>query len=112
MAAGMEDCNTQFPEGTTQFVAKNQCQANAAKTVRAFATYPDLFDKYWADRAVTAERLQAGKMTKAEAVQLTAADAHGRETSKNNSARLWLKRVFTQPGPISDTVASAPIHVH
>lgn len=74
MAEGMEACEQQFPKGGKQYVAKNECQANAAKVIRPYANFPDLFDKYWADRSVTAERLQAGKLTYAEAAQIITDD--------------------------------------
>ena len=64
---GFADCKAQYPEGSKQYVAKETCDAAAAKVVRPFANYPDLFDRYWATRGLVAERLQAGKMTPAEA---------------------------------------------
>jgi hypothetical protein len=67
MQRGFEDCKARFPEGSKSMIEKNKCNATAALAIRPFTTYPDLFDKYWATRAVIAERVQAGKMTVAEA---------------------------------------------
>ena len=69
MQAGFIECKTRFPEGSKQYVAKHQCDSAAAQLIRPYMTYPDLFDREQADRAVLAERLQAGKMTLAEANQ-------------------------------------------
>jgi hypothetical protein len=63
---GFADCKGQYP-GSKQYVAKEACDAAAAKVIRPFANYPDLFDRYWATRGLVAERLQASKMTPAEA---------------------------------------------
>lgn len=65
--AGFEECKARYPEGSKDFIGKHRCDAEAASVLRQFATYPDLFDRYWAFRGVTAERLQAGKITLAEA---------------------------------------------
>ncbi|MCK1401965.1 hypothetical protein IVB45_17820 [Bradyrhizobium sp. 4] len=67
MAQGFEDCKNQFPEGSKNYIEKNRCNAAAASVIRPFTPYPDLFDNYWAKRAVLAERLQGGKLTLAEA---------------------------------------------
>ncbi|WP_083869791.1 hypothetical protein [Bradyrhizobium sp. WSM1253] len=69
MQQGFENCKVQFPEGTKNMIEKNKCNATAALAIRPFTTYTDLFDRYWATRAVIAERVQAGKMTVAEANQ-------------------------------------------
>jgi hypothetical protein len=69
MQAGFAECKSRFPEGSKPYVAKQQCDTAAVQVIRPFMTYPDLFDREHADRAVIAERLQAGKMTIAEANQ-------------------------------------------
>jgi hypothetical protein len=69
MEWGFANCKTHFPEGSKQYVPKNSCDFTAAQSIRPFVPYPDLFDQDWASRAVIAERLQAGKMTVAEANQ-------------------------------------------
>jgi hypothetical protein len=69
MEQGFEDCKARFPEGPKQSIEKNRCNATAAAAIRPFVPYPDLFDKYWATRAVIAERIQNGKMTLAEGNQ-------------------------------------------
>lgn len=66
---GLLDCKAQFPDGSKQYVGRNKCESQAAATIRPHVTYPDLFDKDWAFSAVLAERLQAGKITLAEANQ-------------------------------------------
>jgi hypothetical protein len=66
---GFADCKAQYPEGSKQYVAKSKCDAQAAAVVRPFIAYPDLFDRDWAFGAVLAERLQANKITLAEANQ-------------------------------------------
>jgi hypothetical protein len=74
MQAGFAECKTRFPEGSKQYVTKQQCDSAAAQVIRPYMTYPDLFDREQADRAVIAERLQAGKMTLAEANQQATAN--------------------------------------
>ena len=74
MQAGFAECKARFPEGSKQYVAKQQCDSAAAQVIRSYMTYPDLFDRERADRAVIAERWQAGKMTVAEANQQATAN--------------------------------------
>jgi hypothetical protein len=69
MEQGFEECKTRFPEGSKQYIERNKCNSLAASAIRPFVPYPDLFDKYWATRAVIAERVQAGKLTLAEGNQ-------------------------------------------
>lgn len=64
---GMAACAAQFPENSKDYVAKNKCLNDAAMPIRAVATYPDLFDRYWAFRGVIAEKMQSGKISPAEA---------------------------------------------
>ncbi|SFV19402.1 MULTISPECIES: hypothetical protein [Bradyrhizobium] len=90
MQRSFEDCKAQFPEGTKNMIEKNKCNATAALAIRPFTTYPDLFDKYWATRAVIAERVQAGKMTIAEANQeatQTQSDIAAEEQRRNLANR-------------------------
>lgn len=90
MQRGFEDCKAQFPEGTKNMIDKNKCNATAALGIRPFTSYPDLFDKYWATRAVIAERVQAGKMTVAEANQeatQTQSDIAAEEQRRNLANR-------------------------
>lgn len=90
MQAGFAECKTRFPDGSKQYVAKQQCDTAAAQAIRPFVTYPDLFDREQAERAVIAERLQGGKMTLAEANQ-QAATVHSQiaedEQRRNLAAR-------------------------
>jgi hypothetical protein len=90
MAQGFEDCKAQFPEGSKHYVEKNKCDATAALVIRPLTTYPDLFDNYWAKRAVLAERLQAGKLTLAEAnadATQTQSDIATEEQRRNLASR-------------------------
>jgi hypothetical protein len=57
MEQGFADCNAQYPEGSKQYVAKNKCDAQAALAIRPFTSWPDLFDREWATRAVIAGSL-------------------------------------------------------
>lgn len=90
MAQGFEDCKAQFPEGSKNYIEKNKCNATAAAVIRPFTPYPDLFDNYWAKRAVLAERLQAGKLTLAEAnaeATQTQSDVAAEEQRRNLANR-------------------------
>ena len=64
---GIAACKAQYPDQNKDFVVRNKCSFEAAKIVRPFVTYPDLFDQSWATVAVLAEQLQAKKITRAEA---------------------------------------------
>lgn len=95
IAQGFADCKTQYPEGSKQYVAKNKCDALAAQTIKPYVTWPDLFDKDWAARAVIAERLQAGKMTLAEANQ-EAAQTHSQIAAEEQQRNLASRSVAAQ----------------
>ncbi|WP_175361106.1 hypothetical protein [Bradyrhizobium sp. STM 3843] len=60
-------CRAQFPDENKDFVARNKCLYEAAKIMRPYVPYPDLFDKSWATVAVIAEELDAKKITRAQA---------------------------------------------
>jgi hypothetical protein len=64
---GIAACKAQYPDENKDFVARNKCGFEAAKVVRPFVTYPDLFDQSWALSAVLAEQLEARKITRAQA---------------------------------------------
>jgi hypothetical protein len=90
MEQAFADCKAQWPEVSKQAVERNRCYSIAAQPTRQFNTYPDIFDKVWADRAVIAERLQAGKLTVAEATQQltqTISDATAEEQRRNLANR-------------------------
>lgn len=95
MAQGFADCKAQFPEGSKDYVAKNKCDALAAQVIKPFVTWPDLFDKDWAARAVIAERLQAGKITLAEANQ-QAAQIHSQVAAEEQQRNLANRSVAAQ----------------
>src|ERR1700743_1429277 len=64
---GISACKAQYPDENKEFVARNKCSAEAAKVLRPFSSYPDLFDQSWAASAVIAENLEAKKITRAQA---------------------------------------------
>lgn len=70
MDAGFARCEAEYAStGKKDHISKTKCDFAAAQSIRQYIPYPDLFDQEWATRAVIAERLQAGKMTPAEANQ-------------------------------------------
>lgn len=95
MQAGYADCKNRYPEGSRQWVAKQQCDTAAAQAIRPFVSDPDLFDRYQAERVVIAERLQASKMTLAEANQ-AAADSLSRLTEDEQRRNLSRRSVGAQ----------------
>jgi hypothetical protein len=44
MAQKMEACDQQFPADAKRYVERYRCRAEAAKVIRPFTNYPDLFD--------------------------------------------------------------------
>jgi hypothetical protein len=95
MADGFEQCKAQFPDGSKQYIEKNKCNANAALVIKPYVTYPDLFDQDWAARAVLAEKLQAGKITVAEANQ-EASTVHSQVASEEQRRNLANRSVGAQ----------------
>lgn len=95
MEQGFADCKARYPEGSKQYVEKNRCDADAAKAIRPFVSYPDLFDKDWAARAVIAERLQTGKMSLAEA-NLEATQIHSDIAAEEQRRNLANRSVGAQ----------------
>ncbi len=67
-SAGVEACNQQFPDRVRQAVARAEC-LNAAQTTHLHPTvpYPDLLVQVNATRLATAEQVQSGRMTVAQA---------------------------------------------
>jgi hypothetical protein len=65
--AAMADCEVQFPKGGKRYIEKTQCQNGAMNVIRPLMPYPDLVDQDMASRMAVAEKLQAGKLTLAEA---------------------------------------------
>ncbi len=109
MQAGFAECKTRFPDGSKQWVAKQQCETAAAQAIRPYMTYPDLFDREAADRAVIAERLQAGKMTLAEANQAATA-AHSQIAEDEQRRNLANRSVGAQESAANAAWrASAPV---
>jgi hypothetical protein len=64
---GMDACKAQYPDETKNGAARLNCQYEVAKRIRPYQPYPDLFDELWANGIVVAERLDAKKITEAEA---------------------------------------------
>ena len=109
MQAGFAECRSRFPDGSKQYVAKQQCDTAAAQAIRPFMTYPDLFDREQADRAVIAERLQGGKITLAEANQQAAA-AHSQIAEDEQRRNLASRSVGAQESAAAAAWrASAPV---
>ena len=109
MQAGLAECRTRFPDGSKQWVAKQQCDTAAAQVIRPYLAYPDLFDREIADRAVIAERLQAGKMTLAEANQAATA-AHSQIAEDEQRRNLANRSVGAQESAAAAAWrASAPV---
>lgn len=92
---GFAACKLQFPDGSRQWVAKNACEARAAQVIRPYVSYPDLFDKQWAYSATVAERLQAGKLTLAEANQQIT-EEQSRVTAEEQQRNLSARSVGAQ----------------
>jgi hypothetical protein len=108
MQAGFAECKARFPEGSKQYVAKQQCDSAAAQVIRPYMTYPDLFDRAQADRAVIAERLQAGRITVAEAKQATASKSQIAEDEQRRN--LAARSVGAQESAAAAACrASAPV---
>jgi hypothetical protein len=99
------ECDAKYPAGTPDSVkyaaARNACNAEAARPLRQFTNYPDLFDRYWAHRALIAEKLQAGKLTVAEA-NVQATDFQSQLASEEQQRNLANRAVGAQ-----ETVANA-----
>ena len=74
--SAMAVCDTKYPKGDKRYVEKTRCQNDATNIIRPFMSYPDLVDRDTATRMALAEKLQAGKLTEAQAdSQLTQARA-------------------------------------
>ncbi|MBB4362171.1 hypothetical protein GGD65_003196 [Bradyrhizobium sp. CIR18] len=109
MQAGFADCKARFPDGSKQYIAKQQCDSAAAQSIRPYLTYPDLFDREQAERAVIAERLQAGKVTLAEANQHAAA-VHSQIAEDEQRRNLAARSVGAQESAAAAAWrASAPV---
>ncbi|WP_244651850.1 hypothetical protein [Bradyrhizobium diazoefficiens] len=95
MQAGLAECKARFPAEAKRYVEKTSCDYNAAQAIRPFLTYPDLFDKEWAERTLLAERLQAGKLTLAEA-NVQAASVHSQIAEDEQRRNLASRSVNAQ----------------
>jgi hypothetical protein len=100
---GIAACKAQYPDENKDFVARNKCGFEAAKVVRPFATYPDLFDESWATSAVLAEQLEAKKITRAQA-DLQMAQTRSQITAEEQRRNLANRSVAAQ-----ETAATAAL---
>ena len=92
---GIAACKAQYPDENKDYVARNKCAFEAAKVIRPFATYPDLFDESWATVAVLAEQLDAKKITRAQA-DLQLAQMRSQITSEEQRRNLANRSVAAQ----------------
>lgn len=92
---GIAACKVQYPDEGKDFVVRNKCAFEAAKVVRPFVTYPDLFDQSWATVAVVAEQLQTKKITRAEA-DLQIAQMRSQITAEEQRRNLANRSVAAQ----------------
>jgi hypothetical protein len=66
--AEVETCKAQYSELPKDAIARAKCFNAADTTFKQIASYPDLVDLRIAKRAEIAERVSAGKITRAEGV--------------------------------------------
>jgi hypothetical protein len=96
MDQGFANCEAEYAAGGRKnHIAKTKCDSVAAQSIRPFVPYPDLLDQEWAARAVIAERLQAGKMTPAEANQQST-QMHAEITAEEQRRSLTGRAVSAQ----------------
>ncbi|WP_024520513.1 hypothetical protein [Bradyrhizobium sp. Tv2a-2] len=106
---GIGACKAQYPDENKDFVARNKCSFEAAKVVRPFATYPDLFDKSWATVAVLAEELDAKKITRAQG-ELQLAQMNSEIIAEEQRRNLANRSVAAQESAASAAwMASRPV---
>lgn len=112
MDAGFAQCTAEYdsqPTGKKNHIVKTKCDLAAALSIRPYVPYPDLFDQEWATRAVIAERLQAGKMTPAEANQ-ESTTMHANISAEEQRRALAGRTVSAQESAASAAWrASAPV---
>lgn len=88
-------CAERYPENSTEYIAKMNCSIEAYRIIRAHFPYPDLFDQEMAFSALTAERLQAGRITKTEATaQLV--ENHSRQVAEEQRRNIANRTVIAQ----------------
>lgn len=67
--SAMAACDAKYQKGDKRYVEKAKCQIDATNIIRPIMPYPDLVDQDTATRMSLAEKLQAGKITEAQANQ-------------------------------------------
>jgi len=93
--SAMATCDTKYPKGDKRYVEKTRCQNDATNIIRPFMPYPDLVDQDTAARMSLAEKLQAGKLTEAQAnsqltqtrAQINAEDQKRQVTDRSRSVQ-------------------------
>lgn len=106
---GIAACKAQYPDDNKDYVARNKCAFEAAKVIRPFATYPDLFDQSWATSAVVAEQLEAKKITRAQA-DLQMAQTRSQITAEEQRRNLANRSVAAQESAASAAwAATGPV---
>ena len=105
---GYADCKIRYPEESKQAFDRNKCSYEVAKTnIRPLlATNADLFDNDWAFRLATTEKLQAGKITYAEANQQTT-DHHSQLVGEEQRRNLSNRSVAAQESAAAAAWASS-----
>jgi len=107
---GYADCKARFPEESKQAFDRNKCSAEVAKAnIRPLVNYTDLFDSDWATRLAIAEKLQAGKLTYAEANQ-QATEHHSQIVAEEQKRNLGNRSVAAQESAAAASwAASGPV---
>lgn len=93
--SAMAACDTRYPKGDKRYIEKTRCQNDATNIIRPFMPYPDLVDQDTATRLSLAQKLQAGKLTEAQAdqqlaqarAQINAEDKKRQVTDKSRAAQ-------------------------
>jgi hypothetical protein len=106
---GIAACKAQYPDENKDYVVRNKCGYEAAKIIRPFVTYPDLFDQSWAASAVLAEELEAKKITRAQA-DLQMAQTRSQIIAEEQRRNLANRSVAAQESAASAAwMASGPV---
>jgi hypothetical protein len=107
---GYADCRARFPEESKQAFDRNKCSYEVAKAnIRPLVNNPDLFDNDWAAKLAIAEKLQAGKLTYAEANQ-QATEHHSQIVAEEQRRNLSNRSVTAQESAAAASwAASGPV---
>ena len=106
---GFAACKIKFPEEAKQAFLRNKCAFDVVLGLRPYVNYPDLFDSEWAFKLSVAEKLQAGKMTYAEANQ-QATEHHSQIVAEEQRRNLSTRSVAAQESAAAAAwAASGPV---